>query len=193
MNPNPPPMRFSIGDVCLAGAAELANHADGCYPYDLRFPAKEPWHFKTDESPHIAVSVVIDECAAHGGPMRITTWRHMRRSLMMMMLDDDGGTCGDQHPPAYDGICSYASLHGLAKGSIIVRDIRLWHGGCTNSSNIDRFLPGTLVSSVDGLSYGYENGVAYRPRRTMPSELYQQIQSDPDHPLHGHCDYIARY
>lgn len=62
----------------------------------------------------------------------------------------------------------------LEAGDVLIRDTRLWHGGCPNLSSEARFLPAVEVSSKGIVDFFAGRGKTYPPKR-LPAEHFKLL------------------
>lgn len=91
-----------------------------------------------DVPPAVTVNFVVEDLTCEGGPLRAVPGTHV--------LDGEVPTMAEETRSSKESI-----LCPLPAGSIIIRDLRTWHGGTPNLSNRTRYLPS--IEFVASASY----------------------------------------
>jgi len=123
------------GDVVAAHTTSYQDlHSDQwSYPVNMMF-----WGYS------LAISVALHDIDVRGGPIRAVPWD---------VLNDYSMYPKDVADESPDGSTSIL----MRKGQILIRDVRVAHGGSPNLLDFDRFLPGLQIFSPsvhDGDTYG---------------------------------------
>ncbi len=131
------------------------------------------------QPPTIASSVACHDISELDGPFRTMTWNQMAAwgcftNRSIPTLEDE---------LRFQTHCPELVAHKLVmpRGSVLVRDVRVFHAGSWNKFPLrTRFLPGFL-----SCGFGYVHTAGYRPAREVPSELFYQWErkSNCDHSL----------
>ena len=119
--------------------------------------------------PRISVNYIVQDQTPLNGPTRIVPWSEMVASAR-------------RKPPSleeeyrlFPHRLASKILH-LHAGDCVVRDIRVWHGGCPNLSGEARFLPSIEVSSAAWAEWRRTCLPYSRHGRTvLPLELWKSI------------------
>ena len=138
------------GDVAYAHAKGQQFHSDAAGLLQLTY-SQGP--YSVLEKPFggceacMAFSVAvhnIDPCTA---PIRMSKW-----SSMQQWLDETGGLetpATEELEPSW-----LASRLPMPRGAVLARDVRLWHGGSSNLTNVKRSLPGWVICSQTMMTIG---------------------------------------
>ena len=59
----------------------------------------------------------------------------------------------------------------MPKGSVLLRDVNTWHGGCMNISEWDRVLP-----AVRFIGWHTLHKLGHRPSKCLPSQIYNTLE-----------------
>lgn len=108
------------GDFVRAGnLRDQALHADGAHP---TYP--QLW-----DVPLMGVNFAVRDISVEDGPMRVLPGKRWSRNAKVTRLEDE----------TFNSLRS--TLAPMRKGSCLVRDCRLLHGGTQNLSRTTRFMP----------------------------------------------------
>ena len=96
--------------------------------------------------------------------MRIVGWPEMEKFL--------GAHVGREAPSLEEELAQVphwlgSKIFPLDPGDVLVRDIRVWHGGCPNLSREPRYLPSLEVASRELVAHFRSRGKAF-PKQLLP-------------------------
>mmetsp|Transcript_92697 Transcript_92697/g.299896 ORF Transcript_92697/g.299896 Transcript_92697/m.299896 type:complete len:431 (-) Transcript_92697:79-1371(-) len=156
--------------VCGGGVSGYQTlHSDMCGydhgPFEVSFPA-----------PFISVAFVVHPIDADSGPMRAIPGT---QTLAFVARCDGLGLPNlDEEPEVW----RRSTLHPLEAGDVIVRDVRVLHGGTPNRTDQTRFLP-----SLEFASQPFRNSEEYNKwddRPSMPWDIFAELTRGAQ----GWCD-----
>ena len=132
-----------------------------CAHFDQMQPLHEDWpSCPTRAIPMcLSASVAVADVLPENGAMRIVPdpWRRAGGFYKPPGLGDE--------PLQWQ-----RNQLSMKKGSVLLRDVNTWHGGCPNISNSDRVLP-----AVRFLSWHSLRTVLHRPHRCLPDSCWQLL------------------
>eukprot|EP00930_Biecheleria_cincta_P044971 TRINITY_DN3098_c0_g2_i1.p1 TRINITY_DN3098_c0_g2~~TRINITY_DN3098_c0_g2_i1.p1 ORF type:complete len:582 (+),score=75.37 TRINITY_DN3098_c0_g2_i1:148-1893(+) len=145
------------GDYCLGTTANFQKiHSDmrSASPLapTLGDAKHGPVHSK-EVPPAISVNYCTEDLHRWNGPMRIINWDQM------LGFGAGKGKCA----PSLDEEIKLepdwlqSKIFPLSAGDALIRDIRVWHGGCPNLSGSARFLPALELESARKMSFDRES------------------------------------
>eukprot|EP00747_Dinoflagellata_sp_TGD_P099470 gnl/TRDRNA2_/TRDRNA2_167756_c0_seq1.p1 gnl/TRDRNA2_/TRDRNA2_167756_c0~~gnl/TRDRNA2_/TRDRNA2_167756_c0_seq1.p1 ORF type:complete len:699 (+),score=59.72 gnl/TRDRNA2_/TRDRNA2_167756_c0_seq1:83-2179(+) len=103
-----------------------------------------PIHDKT-RPPVVAVNFAVQPLTRWNGPMRIVTWEDMESFYHEHQSGPPSLSQELHNCPEWLA----SRIFPLEAGDALVRDVRIWHGGCPNLSGEARYLPCVEVSSPE--------------------------------------------
>ena len=74
----------------------------------------------------------------------------------------------------------------MPRGSVLIRDVHIWHTGFSNQSRQSRLLPAVRLIHKEHIG-----NFMYRPQRVVPDSLFRQLFGDPE--LTEKLQYLWRY
>ena len=174
------------GDVVFPHCqADQALHSDwpSCMPLHSPPESEEKSCKHTWVPPCIVVSLVVETQRLAKAPLRLLNWKAMR-------------ALGGRRPPeslcpaARDAVCV-----GVPKGALIIRDIRVWHGGTRMQEGcaaLPRVLPGLQCVSDAYIKELWANrGRTYdgpqKPPRHCGVSLFEALPEE----YQAHCHYLV--
>lgn len=113
--------------------------------------------------PAIGVSFIVEDLPCAAGPVRVLPGsQYIEHSPPIL----------SKEPEMVKG----SLLCPLPRGSVVLRDLRLWHGGTPNSLNRTRYLPGSEFVSSAWAARKCGSGDHYDPcRPVLPKELHETL------------------
>ncbi|CAJ1388483.1 unnamed protein product [Effrenium voratum] len=171
------------GDYCTGSTAHFQKlHSDMRPAQPLKGQGKgyfqdAPIHSK-EHPPCVAVNYIIQELTPWNGAMRIVPWRSMQQycqarnrvELPAPGLEEEYRHCRDW---------LQSKIFPLQAGDCLIRDIRVWHGGCPNLSGEVRFLPSMeLCSGAYHRHLQATHKTSKRLGRSLPRALHRQLSSN---------------
>jgi len=152
----------------LRGAPWLRNNPE--YGDDA------PVHVR-EAPPVISVNFAVQPQHRWNGAMRLISWGEIER-YMLEYQDGMADYVWDvEVPPSMAKelkLCPSwlaSRTFPLAPGDAVLRDVRVWHGGCPNLSMVPRYMPSVEVSSKAMLEYFKDRHQSPWPKRLLPATL----------------------
>ena len=168
------------GDAVWPAAAAQQTHSDdpGCDPLHVtdkpgtRHP-NEAW--KDDIRPGvISCSVCISDTGVDDAPIRVWTWDEMLSTgFMPPSLEDEQSDVATYEPRK---LC-------MSVGDVLVRDVRVWHGGSEHNGILPRVLP-----SIRAVHPAYLS--EYWPTPRMEIASFNRFLAGT--PAAKHCKWLVR-
>ncbi|CAE7937937.1 unnamed protein product [Symbiodinium necroappetens] len=128
-----------------------------------------PVHCK-DFPPLVCVNYAVQDLTAYNGPMRIVSWTEMAAYCQDKPWLD-APSLGDELEKRSDWLRS--KVFPLQAGDCLVRDVRVWHGGCPNLSGEARYLPALEAISHEYFTFLQTTGPKQEP--ALPLKLYKTL------------------
>ena len=168
---------YNAGCSYWLGTQPLHTDFTQCKPFT-------PWEGNSDDPPclhawqppAIASSVACHDIGELEGPIRSMTWKQMAEwgsftSRWVPSLAEE--LAFESHRPGL-----VATKIMMPKGSVLIRDVRVFHGGGWNQSPGSwpervRFLPGIITCG-----FNFQHSSFYRPARAVPLDYYNEWQQD---------------
>eukprot|EP00927_Polykrikos_kofoidii_P049282 TRINITY_DN43360_c0_g1_i1.p1 TRINITY_DN43360_c0_g1~~TRINITY_DN43360_c0_g1_i1.p1 ORF type:complete len:501 (+),score=58.10 TRINITY_DN43360_c0_g1_i1:83-1585(+) len=113
-----------------------------------------PLLYEQGPPPAVGVSVVVEDLSCTNGPVRVAPGTHRDEGTPPMLFEETTAH-------------SMVLLCPLPAGSLIVRDLRLWHGGTPNLLNRTRYLPGLEFVSFKWAQRSCGSGKIFDPCRPI--------------------------
>ena len=144
------------GDFCLGGCVEYQNlHQDMGDPIGNSDPSPEPAVTIRDSPPPACTcNFAMQDLTFENGPIRQVPHMQNTRSPFVPLADE----------PEWMRLSTVL----VPAGSVIMRDVRCWHGGTPNLSDAPRALP-----NAEFLAPWFHEQL----RRTMPRDLYESLSA----------------
>ena len=127
----------------------------------------------------LAFSFAVHGVSVDNAAIKISDWAAMESYVAR----------NGMNPPAMEDENGVVERLPMPMGSILVRDVRVWHGGTQNERHNVRWLPGFVVASQYMMDCEYPYG--YRPCRNLRNSRWSEVvQGHPG--LKSHLDYVWR-
>ena len=184
------------GDYCSGDVFDFQKlHSDKSAARPLARPFKQdpqlgPIHDK-ETPPMVSVNYVIQDLHQFNGAMRIIPWSEMQA------FGREKCAPGLEEEDRFSRQWLQSKIFPLEAGSALVRDIRVWHGGCPNGSGQPRFLPALEVMSQRYFQWQQRASNASRHGRPLlPRTLYERlpanVQEHSKHIIASNKDEVSR-
>lgn len=195
----PPPIEGPDGSLVFGWFGPLACN-EAMPIHDRSYP------------PAISVNFSVQPLTRWNGPTRIVSWQEMAA-----FADENNVEPPDLARELRDRAGWLSSrIFPLEAGDALIRDVRVWHGGCPNLSGEARYLPSLEVASPEYHAWLNDmmqrqdrvRGLGMREMRSLPLMLFDQISdsrarercrdlvnSDPAAEVNqrvGHFDWLGR-
>lgn len=187
-------VRKAGGDYCCGHTSEFQKiHSDmrpACplAPH-LGDQSKGPIHAR-ETPPLISVNFCTDALHRWNGPMRIVGYPEMMK-FVGNNPKMDAPKLEEELEKVPDWLAM--KIFPLEPGDALIRDIRVWHGGCPNLSGVDRFLPGLEVESYGRMKWDFENQEAkgkgkgwYEKTYSLPEKFFSCLNPR----VQSYCRYV---
>jgi hypothetical protein len=163
------------GDYVDASCSEdQRTHSDTCRPLDLEYwwdYAANKWRvWGWRHCPAAALSFVVQDIYPDGGPLQISSKGGHTAAAGLVGNDPERATRLGLLP--LDRVaCPW--------GWVIIRDIRVWHGGTANTLDATRYMPCVLATSNHMMTVAHGTEDRYMPHRCVAPDVWSSAQQLP--------------